>query len=465
MMCTPCQTTHGDERDERILDLLCRLVNINTEHAEAAEGAPFGEGCARALALVLDECAARGFAVERVNDMIGWAQVGTAGPLVGFPVHLDVVLAGDGWSRDPFTATIVDGVLYGRGVMDNKISAAILIELLDELKAREAELPCRFRIVFGTDEESGMGDMRSYLAAGGEQPEMGFVPDAAFPVINGEKAQAHVVLTHAAGLPEGVEIAGGTMSNVVPSDASARVSLELVGADAEARAGMLPVEVSASDGVLAIRASGRSAHASTPQKGENAIAKLVNAVVSLLPEEDAAGYEALRDVARCLCADTDGTALGIDRDDDVFGGTTVNLGILSADVDGVTVDLDIRYGRGIDEGQIVDTISSALGDAWTCEVVGGKPVHLVDEGDACVRALLGAYERVTGLPGSCSVMGGGTYASLLPALVAFGPKFPDTHCGAHGVDEHVSLENIVRATDVYREALQAIIALAAKEEE
>lgn len=80
MTCTPCQTTHGDERDERILDLLCRLVSINTEHAEAAEGAPFGEGCARALALVLDECAARGFSVERVNDMIGWAQVGTAGP-------------------------------------------------------------------------------------------------------------------------------------------------------------------------------------------------------------------------------------------------------------------------------------------------------------------------------------------------------------------------------------------------
>ena len=310
-----------------------------------------------------------------------------------------------------------------------------------------------------------MGDMRSYLAAGGEQPEMGFVPDAAFPVINGEKAQAHIVLTHAVGLPEGVEISGGTMSNVVPFDASARVLLEFVDADAEARAGMLPVEASASDGVLAISASGRSAHASTPQKGENAIAKLVNAVVSLLPEEAAAGCEALCDVARCLCADTDGTALGIDCDDDVFGGTTVNLGTLSADVDGVTVDLDIRYGRGIDEAQIVDSISSALGDAWTCEVVGGKPVHLVDEGDACVRALLGAYERVTGLPGSCSVMGGGTYASLLSALVAFGPKFPDTHCGAHGVDEHVSLENIVRATDVYREALQAIIALAAKEEE
>ena len=58
-------------------------------------------------------------------------------------------------------------------------------------------------------------------------------------------------------------------------------------------------------------------------------------------------------------------------------------------------------------------------------------------------------------------MAGGTYASLLPALVAFGPKLPGTHTGAHGIDEHVLLENISKATDIYEVALEALVELSA----
>ena len=62
-------------------------------------------------------------------------------------------------------------------------------------------------------------------------------------------------------------------------------------------------------------------------------------------------------------------------------------------------------------------------------------------------------------------MAGGTYASLMPALVAFGPKLPGTHSGAHGVDEHVRLTDVSRAADIYSEAVRGIVGLAASLED
>jgi succinyl-diaminopimelate desuccinylase len=41
---------------------------------------------------------------------------GEGGPHFGFAGHLDVVPPGEGWSVDPFGATIEDNVLVGRGV-------------------------------------------------------------------------------------------------------------------------------------------------------------------------------------------------------------------------------------------------------------------------------------------------------------------------------------------------------------
>ena len=456
---TPCLDSDELAGDAWILAFLRRLMKINTERAAPCEGAPFGEGCAAALASVLNECERRGFETHRVNDMIAWAEVGSTGPLVAFPIHLDVVKAGEGWSYDPYAATIDDGVLYGRGAMDNKVSAAILIELLGEYEP--SELPCRLRLIFGTDEESGMQDMRAYLEEGGEQPVMGFVPDAAFPVIRGEKAQMRLGLRCESSNLKGFVLNAGTMVNVVPSAAEAILAEPFASQiDIE----KLPEQIVAEQVAegLKLVASGRSSHGSQPERGDNAAARLLSCLAGAYTKVAGVG-ELLGLVDKLLCRDINGSALGIYRDDEVFGGSTMNLGIVHIDEQGVTAELDIRYGRGIDAEGILQAVSASFGDSWSCEVLGGKPVHLVDEGDACVQVLLDAYEQVTGKPGTCSVMGGGTYASLLPALVAFGPKFPETHCGAHGVDEHIALDDIKRATEVYRLAIQGIVTLAENE--
>lgn len=437
-MQSPCRTDK-QQRDQRILDLLRRLVRINTEHTAPEPGAPYGKGCAAALDLALAECERRGFAVTRLDQRIGWAEVGKKGPLAAFPVHLDVVPAsgGKGWSHGPYAAEVLDGVLFGRGCMDNKAGAAVMIELIDalaqEFGADGRELPCRLRIIFGTDEETGMADMAAYVAAGCEQPTLGFVPDAAFPAVRGEKARLHLVCAcESLDGCDDLRFIGGTAANVVPDSARAELPCGRV-----------------------LEASGRPAHGSTPEKGENAIAKLVAQLVA-----EGVGGAGLAALDELLCRDLHGAAAGIDVPDKTFGHTSLNLGVLNIEGGRARVELDVRFGLGIDTGEVVSRLGKALGDAWSVEVAMAKPVHLVPEDDPCLQALLAAYRRVTDDAEPSSVMAGGTYASYLPALVAFGPKLPGTHTGAHGIDEHVSLANISRATDVYEEALRAIVALA-----
>jgi succinyl-diaminopimelate desuccinylase len=62
-----------------------------------------------------------------VNNL--WARLGKNDPLFVFAGHTDVVPTGplDQWTHDPFTPTVVDGTLYGRGAADMKSSIAAMI--------------------------------------------------------------------------------------------------------------------------------------------------------------------------------------------------------------------------------------------------------------------------------------------------------------------------------------------------
>lgn len=58
-----------------------------------------------------------------------WARKGTTGPVFCFAGHTDVVPPGaaDQWISPPFTPTVRDGVLYGRGAADMKGSIAAMM--------------------------------------------------------------------------------------------------------------------------------------------------------------------------------------------------------------------------------------------------------------------------------------------------------------------------------------------------
>jgi acetylornithine deacetylase/succinyl-diaminopimelate desuccinylase-like protein len=77
--------------------------------------------------------------------------------------HVDVVPAGEGWSRDPFAAEVVDGELWGRGAIDVKsLGIAHLAAFLD-LAARRDELQRDVVFLAVADEESGGGQGTAWL--------------------------------------------------------------------------------------------------------------------------------------------------------------------------------------------------------------------------------------------------------------------------------------------------------------
>lgn len=99
-----------------------------------------------------------GFTIEkmRFGDVDNfWARRGTTAPVLCFAGHTDVVPTGplDQWKSDPFTPTIHDGHLYGRGAADMKTSLAAFITAIEAFVAEHADHQGSLALLITSDEE------------------------------------------------------------------------------------------------------------------------------------------------------------------------------------------------------------------------------------------------------------------------------------------------------------------------
>lgn len=96
---------------------------------------------------------------------VNTAPPGGAGGIL-FLGHSDVVPAGPGWSREPFTPAIEDGRLYGRGATDMKGGLAAVLAAMAALRACGAPRTGPVTLVCTVDEEDlGLG-IRALARAG-----------------------------------------------------------------------------------------------------------------------------------------------------------------------------------------------------------------------------------------------------------------------------------------------------------
>ena len=115
---------------------------------------PADGGCQRILAERLSRL---GFSIEYLNfeDVLNlWAVLGDSGPLFAFVGHTDVVPPGslELWDSDPFTPTLKNGFLFGRGAADMKASLAAMITAIERFLTHN-KLNFRLAYMVTSDEE------------------------------------------------------------------------------------------------------------------------------------------------------------------------------------------------------------------------------------------------------------------------------------------------------------------------
>lgn len=121
---------------------------------------PDDQDCQNIIAARLQ---ALGFHIEhhRFGDVDNlWARRGNRQPLFVFAGHTDVVPTGpvDQWRHDPFTPTIDDNVLYGRGAADMKSSIAAMVCACERFIASNPDHTGSIAFLITSDEEGPATD-------------------------------------------------------------------------------------------------------------------------------------------------------------------------------------------------------------------------------------------------------------------------------------------------------------------
>ena len=429
---------------------------------EICEKAPFGKGPRAALDYMLALGEREGFKVTDVDGYAGIIEYGEGEESVGVLGHLDIVPIGEGWTKDPFGGEIIDGYMFGRGTIDDKGPSMAAFYALKMLKDQGIQLNKKIMLIYGCDEESGMECM-DYYVKHAPIPQKGFVPDANFPLIYGEKGGLHVVLK---GKTNTViqSMHAGERANIVIGEASATVSTW----DASytnlfqfyLRANQLEghVEVQGDKATLFIK--GAFAHAAWPYNGVNAALHLLNFVGSTYDDKFAKDtYEMLKDWK--------GKPLGIQMEGAYMGFLTMNTGIVNIENGNAEIVIDIRYPNDAKVENIMQAFHSKVKEiSYDLEVIlqsNTEPLF-VDPKSELITTLENVYREYTNdMFTPIMTMGGGTYAKKLPNFVAYGPEFPkqekDTDMyigGPHQKDEAVKLDDLLLSVAIYAAALEEL---------
>lgn len=448
-----------EHTDEMIADLQ-GAIHIPSVLDEEAADTPFGQDIGEALTYFLDTGRRMGFSVTDIEGYAGVVEWGEGEPRLGILVHTDVVPAGDGWTYPPFGGEVHDGRIYGRGVLDDKGPAVSVLYAMAALKDAGFTPKGTVQLIIGTDEETEHRGLDRYLEKR-PAPHFGFSPDGEFPVIHGEKGIIHLSLVETDPCDDDLiqSVEGGHRPNMVPETCTCRFTRGLTTEEAD-RVGSISRDMMGEndwelDGdTLTIR--GIAAHGSMPEKGVNAIGRLLVLLdkAGLLP---VAGLIPM--LAKRVGLNYDGKAMGLDLSDAATGHLTLNLGELHINETESRAVLDVRYPATKSGDDVLAILSERAAEAGA-EVkvrIHHLPLFLEKDSDI-VQSLLGVYRDVTGDMAEPFTIGGGTYAREIPNAVAFGPLFPGRPDVMHQKDEYLFIDDMVQFTRIYARAIAKLMA-------
>lgn len=321
--------------------------------------------------------------------------------------HVDVVPAiPDDWTHDPYSGTIADGYVWGRGATDMKGGcAALLIAYRDLL---EAGIEPKAQFAFVCDEETGGPyGVRSLLAQGLIEPRDCLIAEPTPP------------LSPAAG-----------------------------------QKGLYRIEV---------MFRGRPGHSSLyPMVGESAIMAAFN-LLAYLQEVHAHPFPVSEDLQTLVdqSARVFHSIFGLEGVDDALtrvmfnpgrieGGEKVNIVAQQC-----RMELDIRVPWGCPLDDLREGIAGHAPGATIREMAASEPT-LTPPDARVVQTVCREVERVYGRPAVPLLQWAASDARYLRGqgfdVVEYGPGEIKT---LHAVDERVSIENLKMAVDVYQGVIRA----------
>ncbi|PEM58685.1 dipeptidase PepV [Bacillus wiedmannii] len=435
------------------------------EEESAKEGAPFGEGVEKALSFMLHKGETEGFTSKNLEGYAGHLEMGQGEDLLGILCHVDVVPEGDGWTTPAYSADIRDGKIFARGAIDDKGPTMAAYYAMKIVKELGLPLSKRVRMILGTDEESNWKCVDHYFK-NEEMPTIGFAPDADFPIINAEKGISDIQVVQSGseekkGTYELVSFESGRRLNMVPDFAEAIIKGEDVNALTVAYEEYLQTakkigEAIVEGNTVTLQIKGVSAHGSTPEKGENAGLLLANFLTKVALDGKGASFASF--VTETFTGDILGENAGISYKDDISGPLTVNVGRLSYTKEkGGNLGLNVRYPVTTNFEEMITKLKGYVGiHGFAVADYSNSRPHHVDKDHVLIRTLQRVYEEQTGEKAELLAIGGGTYARSLKAGVAFGPLFPGKEELAHQKDEYIEIEDLLKATAIYAQAIHEL---------
>ncbi len=157
-----------------MVEFLREMIRIPTVNPPGEYYADFAEMIAtryRKLGYDVQTVAAEGHIDHTLQhpriNVLARMEGGGPGPCVHFNGHLDVVPAGQGWTREPFGGELHDGKVYGRGASDMKGGLAASLFAVEAIRRCGIRLEGAIEQSATVDEESGGFAGVAYLAERG----------------------------------------------------------------------------------------------------------------------------------------------------------------------------------------------------------------------------------------------------------------------------------------------------------
>lgn len=431
-----------------IVDCICKTVRFDSSLKPAEGNYPFGKETADCLDYFLSLAADMGFETHNYDNYVGEVVFGE-GEEFAILAHLDVVPAGSGWKFPPFAAVINDepseggvrGVkIWGRGTMDDKGPAVATLWCLKALKDEGFVPKRKIKLIVGCNEESGWACLEHYNKVA-QMPEEGFSPDADFPAIYAEKGILHFSASFPINDPPFRSLTAGGAVNMVCDSACALLTENAAEKLSDYKNDVPATSLRFDKESMTLKAVGKSAHGSTPEKGANALETMLKFF---------AGFnDGCKRAYELLFADS----LGLKAMRDETGSLTMSPDVAEYSGGKLTVTTDIRFPATHKKEEITEALEKA---GVEYEILHYQAPLYNDPNGRLISTLMSVYNKATGKNEKAIAIGGGTYARALKCGCGFGPELEDEEATIHQPNEYITFDRIRMMSEIYYEAIKEL---------